>query len=184
MVSQLKVNEIIKQSGSSITIGESGDTVSVPTGATVSLPDGQNMAPAFAAKLAANQSVANATTTVVALATEVYDQGSVFDTSTYRFTPGIAGSKFFIYGQASISNLTVDKSLWAYIYKNGSIFYATNVGNTQSGVNDCMVSFAFIDTPNATDYYDMRVYHNDGSSENLRVDNYETNFGAFRIMGA
>ena len=34
MVSQIKVNEIIKQSGSSITIGESGDTVSVPTGAT------------------------------------------------------------------------------------------------------------------------------------------------------
>ena len=30
MVSQIKVNEIIKQSGSSITIGESGDTVSIP----------------------------------------------------------------------------------------------------------------------------------------------------------
>ena len=184
MVSQLKVNEIIKQSGSSITIGESGDTVSVPTGATVSLPDGQNMAPAFAAKLAANQSVANATTTVVALATEVYDQGSVFDTSTYRFTPGIADSKFYIFGQASLGNLTVDKILWLYVYKNGSIFFSTNAGNTQTGVNDTMAHFGFIDTPNATDYYDMRVYHNDGSSENLRVDNYETNFGAFRIMGA
>ena len=30
MVSQLKVNEIIKQSGSSITIGEAGDTITVP----------------------------------------------------------------------------------------------------------------------------------------------------------
>ena len=29
MVSQIKVNEIIKQSGSSITIGESGDTISL-----------------------------------------------------------------------------------------------------------------------------------------------------------
>ena len=29
MVSQLKVNEIIKQSGSSISIGESGDTINV-----------------------------------------------------------------------------------------------------------------------------------------------------------
>ena len=35
MVSQLKVNEIIKQSGSSITIGESGDTVTIPSGATL-----------------------------------------------------------------------------------------------------------------------------------------------------
>ena len=37
MVSQLKVNEIIKQSGSSISIGESGDTVSIPSGATFSI---------------------------------------------------------------------------------------------------------------------------------------------------
>ena len=29
MASQIKVNEIIKQSGSSITIGESGDTISL-----------------------------------------------------------------------------------------------------------------------------------------------------------
>ena len=36
MVSQIKVNEIIKQSGSSITIGESGDTVTIPSGATLS----------------------------------------------------------------------------------------------------------------------------------------------------
>ena len=35
MVSQIKVNEIIKQSGSSITIGESGDTVTIPSGATL-----------------------------------------------------------------------------------------------------------------------------------------------------
>ena len=35
MVSQIKVNEIIKQSGSSITIGESGDTVSIPSGCTI-----------------------------------------------------------------------------------------------------------------------------------------------------
>jgi hypothetical protein len=183
MASTILVDKIDPQSGTSLEIGSSGNTISIPSGATFTLADGQNMAPSFFGTLSGNQSVANGTTTIVQIATEVYDQGSVFDTSTYRFTPGIAGSKFFIYGQASISNLTVDKSLWAYIYKNGSIFYATNVGNTQSGVNDCMVSFAVIDTPNATDYYDFRVYHNDGSSENLRADNDENNFGAFRIMG-
>jgi len=190
-MSTLKVDEILKRTGTgTITLGQSGDTISIPSGATLNsagtttLADGQNMAPTFAAKLSANQSVANATTTVVALATEVYDQGSVFDTGTYRFTPGIADSKFFIYGQASLSNLTVDKIMWLYVYKNGSVFFSTNAGNTQTGVNDTMAHFGFIDTPNATDYYDMRVYHNDGSSENLRVDNYETNFGAFRIMGA
>ena len=33
MVSQLKVNEIITQSGSTLSLGQSGDTLSVTTGA-------------------------------------------------------------------------------------------------------------------------------------------------------
>ena len=37
MVSQLKVNEIVTQSGSTITIGNSGDTVSLGSGASQSL---------------------------------------------------------------------------------------------------------------------------------------------------
>jgi len=40
MVSQLKVNEIIKQSGSSISIGESGDTINIPSGATLDIASG------------------------------------------------------------------------------------------------------------------------------------------------
>ena len=184
MASTILVDKIDPQSGTALEIGSSGNTISIPSGATFTLADGQNMAPSFFGTLSGNQSVANGTTTIVQIATEVYDQGSVFDTSTYRFTPGIADSKFYIFGQASLGNLTVDKALWTYVYKNGSIFFSTMNGNTQTGVNDTMAHFGFIDTPNATDYYDMRVYHNDGSSENLRVDNYETNFGAFRIMGA
>ena len=40
MVSQIKVNEIIKQSGSSISIGESGDTITLPSSATLTnFPD-------------------------------------------------------------------------------------------------------------------------------------------------
>ena len=35
MASQIKVNEIIKQSGSSISIGESGDTITLPSTATL-----------------------------------------------------------------------------------------------------------------------------------------------------
>ena len=56
MVSQIKVNEIIKQSGSSINIGESGDTVNIPSGATldlsnptVTLNSAMKMGPAFQA---------------------------------------------------------------------------------------------------------------------------------------
>ena len=110
--------------------------------------------------------------------------GGVFNTSTYKWTPATTGVKYYIFGQASLSNLTVDKSLWVYIYKNGSILTASMNGNTQSGVNDTMVNLQVVDEPNATDYYELRVYHNDGSTETLRADNKETQFGAIKIIGA
>lgn len=61
MVSQLKVNEIIKQSGSSITIGETGDTVSGPF----------TNVPAFYATVGSNQTISDNTQTKIAFDTEV-----------------------------------------------------------------------------------------------------------------
>ena len=60
MVSQLKVNEIVKQSGSSITIGESGDTVQLGTGATQSGFGGTNT-PSFYVRLSGNFDLTNDT---------------------------------------------------------------------------------------------------------------------------
>ena len=51
MVSQIKVNEIIKQSGSSITIGESGDTIDLSNPTSVTLNSTMKNTPAFSAKL-------------------------------------------------------------------------------------------------------------------------------------
>ena len=71
MVSQLKVNEIIKQSGSSITIGEAGDTVSGPFTNT----------PSFLAYVSSNQDVSDSTTTKINMDTTHIDTASAFDTS-------------------------------------------------------------------------------------------------------
>ena len=53
MVSQLKVNEIIKQSGSSITIGEAGDTITLPS--TSTLTNFPENTPVFQAMLTSDQ---------------------------------------------------------------------------------------------------------------------------------
>ena len=53
MASQIKVNEIIKQSGSSITIGESGDTINL-AGATYAVAANT---PSFYAYLGSNQTI-------------------------------------------------------------------------------------------------------------------------------
>jgi len=72
MVSQIKVNEIIKQSGSSITIGESGDTIDL-SNATVSYD-----IPNFFVRPSANQAINNNTLTTVVFDSEIFDVGSNF----------------------------------------------------------------------------------------------------------
>ena len=75
MVSQLKVNEIIKQSGSSITIGETGDTVSGPF----------TNVPSWRVGIT-SQSVAYNTDTKLQYNREHQDTDNAYDTSNYRFT--------------------------------------------------------------------------------------------------
>ena len=111
MVSQIKVNEIIKQSGSSITIGESGDTVSVPSGATLNvagstsgLPDNT---PAFSAYLSndSDQSISDSTSTKIQFDAERFDTAGAFDTSNYKFTvPSGQAGKYLIILQAKFSS--------------------------------------------------------------------------------
>ena len=84
MVSQIKVNEIIKQSGSSITIGESGDTITLPSTATLS--NFPSNTPYFQATLSANQTLSDNTLAKAAFEEELLDSAGAYDTSTYRFT--------------------------------------------------------------------------------------------------
>ena len=82
--------------------------------------------PAFAAYITGTQQLVSAynVDTVVRLNTEHYDTSSCFDTSTYRFTPNVAG-----YYQINASVLIDSNSngtlggMWASIRKNGSIKY-------------------------------------------------------------
>ena len=129
MVSQLKVNEIIKQSGSSITIGESGDTIDFPDGTTISGSAANT--PAFSVQLGYNQSqsVSDNTLTKVQLDSEYFDTDSAFDISTYKFTvpSSKAGKYFFSWGIYLYQ--TVDANLEgteAVLYLNGSRYIGAN----------------------------------------------------------
>ena len=103
MASQIKVNEIIKQSGSSITIGESGTTVSIPSGATIAnsgtatgFGDTNHFATtAFSAYIGSTQTVTSGAQVTLTFDTERYDLGSNFNTSTYAYTPPSTGYYMF-----------------------------------------------------------------------------------------
>ena len=180
-------NNIINESADTITIGASGDTITIPTGATLDLSNatqtgvGGTNTPAFAAYLGSNQSISNATITKMNYNTEVYDTDSAFDTSTYTFTipSGGAGKYFFFARQTVVGAVAGDKHIF-YLYKNNSqaALLSRSVGR---GDDDSIQISAFVDA-SESDYFDIRYYHNFGGTNTVESNSIRTVFGAYKII--
>ena len=171
MVSQIKVNEIIKQSGSSITIGESGDTVSIPSGATIAnsgTATGFGDANSPYARL--GFSSAPAVTTGTNKTAEYNNilfasDNSIVDTSAYKITPGVAG-KYYIAAHINYAQNAVDqKDYHLVIMVDGTekarhVVWASGTHSTYG--TDVYVS-ATLDLT-ASNYVQIRVFQNSGSN--------------------
>ena len=136
--------ETITGSGT-LTLGQSGETVSIPTnttlgasGTTITVPSGCTITnngtqtgfggtntPAFHAVNSATQDLTSGSYTKVAFNTEIYDDGGVYDhSSNYRFTPGETG-RFFIYYRLGLITSAPAENKYPYIqygrlYQDGS----------------------------------------------------------------
>tara|TARA_R100001440_G_scaffold60110_1_gene79915 strand:- start:819 stop:1388 length:570 start_codon:yes stop_codon:yes gene_type:complete len=188
-MSTLKVDTILKRTGTgTITVGQSGDTISVPTGATLSvsgsasgLPDNT---PAFQVYMSSNQSVSTSTYTKVALANEYYDTDSAYDTSNYRFTvPSGKGGKYLFYFNA-------DFDLGANNSKYGNVLIRVNGSTPTGGGGTVSYGGASNNSGNNTetrtltlaagDYVELYCWQNNGSSRNLWNPAV---FGGHRLTG-
>ena len=187
MVSQLKVNEIIKQSGSSITIGESGDTITLPSTATLTnFPDNT---PSFKVNYSGApnnaQDAANNTYSIATLNGEVFDTDNAYDTSTYKFTiPSGKQGKYFFYYQYYFNEASVG-SPRAYIYKNGSQLarFGTYDSGAVSGFNYVMNGVSVIDDASVGDYYSAYIYHNTGEAKQIYGGNEASYFMGYKLIG-
>ena len=154
---------------STINIGVSGDTVNIPSGVTIANAGtatgfGESNTPAFAAVYSsAGSGLANGTYVKLSFDSELYDSGSVYDTSNYRFTPGVAG-KYFIHARTLISAASTSPNQGRIaIYKNGSVFNFWRWTNT-ANISDFSMQISAFDTANTTDYYEAYIYQNNSTS--------------------
>lgn len=99
--------------------GAGTTAVTIDASQNVSIPKGVGGTPAFSAYIGTTQSVTSATTTKIAFDTEEFDTNSCYDTSTYRFTPTVAGY-YQVNIAAYMATNAVGTSASLYIYKNGS----------------------------------------------------------------
>jgi hypothetical protein len=177
--------ETITGSGT-LTLGQSGETISVPSGATLTVPSGglsgQNY-PAFYAHLSASQSVTNNTLTKAQIDSELFDTDGCYDNATnYRFTPTVAGH-YFVTGCISGESGTNDSlACTSAIFKNGS--YYTNHNFSSSAIFrrfPCMTT-AVVYMNGSTDYIELfGSISSTGASVEFNAGSNQTFFTAYRI---
>ena len=185
-------NNIINESADTITIGASGDTITIPTGATMTVPNGgltgQNY-PAFEAYLSADQTVSDGVTTLIEFDTEVFDTDSAFDTATYKFTvPTGKDGKYFIFSRLSFSAGTVTNlnNCDTNIYLNGSVIGRSASFFSNSDIASTAEECTMILDLSAGDYIEVygRLDINSGTAlitagSGARI--LDSVFGAYRI---
>jgi len=158
MVSQIKVNEIIKQSGSSITIGESGDTITLPSTATLSnFPDNT---PAFLLLSSGNTTISDNTWTKLTFATETLDTDSACTDSKFTVPSGKSGY-YQISFSMNMGGATDGNGNYVQykLYKNGSEQTGFGVSFNSSGsptiIEEMDLCFSGIINLAATDYLEV-----------------------------
>ena len=181
--------ETITGSGT-LTIGQSGETINIPSGCTITNNGtqtgfGGTMTPAFHVSLSAIQQTTDLATTKVQFDTESFDTDNCFDNSTnYRFTPTVAG-KYFIYTSLSCRSDSTNQlvNLRTYIYKNGSELIKS-IGTdfrTNNGYQTLNYTGAIIEMNGSTDYIEFfaRVDHQGGTNGGVDAGSYA---GSYKII--
>jgi len=188
----LKVGTITTSSGSgTITLGQSGETVTIPSGATITNSGtatgfGGTTAPYASVYRNGDQNISDATWTKIQFNAEVVDSGGAFDSSTnYRYTPQTSGYYFVSLnlGIGAQSDNATDKVV-AGIYKNGSAITGTVVTRDwdTTGINyqDQINTSTIVQLNGSSDYIEGYAQV-DSTSGTPRVENQKASIQIFKM---
>jgi hypothetical protein len=123
--------------------------------------------PNFFASHSNDQTMNDNTITKITYDNEVFDTGSNYDVSNYRYTPGFVGKSFIGASAWSSDAQTSIYSQEFYLYKNGSaLIYQENEQASSREWSKWTSHINVILSHNATDYYEVygKVNTNDGGT--------------------
>ena len=190
-------NNIINENSNTITIGASGDTISIPSGATIANSGtatgfGETNTPYFQAyRGSSEQTLGSASWTKIQINTEVVDSANAFDNSTnYRFTPTTSG-KYFVYALTAMDTSAGNmRNAQTFIYKNGSelvrsfVNFHSSSGDDGEGASPTISTI--IDMNGSSDYLELYVNGDTVSGSTFNVQGNasikQTIFGAYKII--
>ena len=134
--------------------------------------------PAFEAYIASSQSVNTGSNTLLTFNTKVYDTANCFNTSTYAFTPNVAGyyqvNAYCAFGSNS-------NTAGIYLWKNGSQFRSGKQGYPATGYPDS--NYAGLIYMNGTTDY-IQIYCQVGANTATQSSAITTTFNACLVRAA
>ena len=197
-MSTLKVDTILKRTGTgTITLGQSGDTITIPSGATMDLSNatqtgvGGANSPMWVATMSADQTGGNNAMVKINYNTEVLDTDNAYDTSTYRFTvPSGKQGKYFISAMTNIhsSGTNPARSQTNSIYVNGSsivrsqLFSASGIGSIFEKDQDNITHCTLLHDLSVGDYVEVYAKRYSDFSENMLAKTSWSRFMGFKLI--
>ena len=170
-MSTLEVNKITPVSGgTSITLGDSGDTFTIPSGVTITNNGtqtgfGGNNTPNFFANKTNDQTISSGSSTKVEFNTEEFDSDGAFASDRFTVPSGQAG-KYFFYTVCHFTGASDQAYHIVEFFKNGSV--AARTVNRFSGTSSLSESLSLIFDLSVGDYMEVYVKQNSGSGQVLR----------------
>jgi hypothetical protein len=197
MASVLKVDKLDPQSGTALEIGTSGDTITIPSGATIvnsgtATGFGGDNTPAFQVRNTSNQDVSDGVSTQMTFNTEDFDTDSAFASDTFTVPSG-EGGKYFMYAKAKISCGTVNTLNSGVILfrindaeRQGLEFFGSGiVSGSVEIVQAVGLNITATLTLSAADTVKVYAYSNvtSGQAQFQAGDGYSLYFGGYKLIG-
>jgi hypothetical protein len=138
---EVRSNKLSPASGTALQIGDSGDTITIPSGATIANSGtatgfGETNTPAFDIRKNSYQTISNATSTKVTLDVAALDTDSGFDSGNNRWTvpSGKAGTYYIAYSIFCDSGASSN-------FEYADVHLAINGTATLAGISDHRLNY-------------------------------------------
>lgn len=171
-MSILKVNTITDKGGNTLLSSDGAGTIS--SGGAIT------NTPAFRAYVSSDFSTSNATRTIVPFDSVTFDTGNYFSTSTYRYTPLVAGYYNF-FATVKSASATDAENFVIYIRKNETeIMEVTSPQLYFNSVNGSIITYL----DGVDDFVDVYVRQDSGGSLPYNGIDKKIYFQGYKLIGA
>jgi len=175
MSSIIKVNTYQDANGNALFSSDGSGNVTL-----TNFPDNT---PAFHFQNNTNQSIPDVSNTKVTFTTERYNTGNGYDSSTSKFTPNVAG-KYFIYAQLNMDINTGVGQIGVKLYVNGTNTDLSRQAHYYGNNQQSYKLETTVELNGSTDYVEIYVYQDSGSTRTLASGGAQTFFGGYKLIGA